>query len=488
MAISLLQILVPKKRPNPKGSSYTSTYNPSTRGNTLSLPSFQQHTQDIFDQRISQNSKQLLQNLFRQDPDVSATVNAYLSLANTIPRFYVYDADNVPDPVGQKDFETMLNSVFIRNDYTDGFRMHKSLTAHCENFRYAILLTGGISGELLFDKNLLPINVRHVNLNEVEWLENEPGVYKPIQKPAQAGGTEINLDIPNFIVKYFRQNPFEAYAQSGFVSAINTIAARQQVVNDLYRIMQRVGYPRIEVKILEEILRKNAPANIKMDENALIEWMNARISEIATGISNLRPDEAYVHMDSVEPKIMNDGGPGKSMDVDSIIKVLNAQNQAALKTMASIIGRGETGVNTATVEARIFSISAQELNFPIADYFSEAFTLAMRMTGYPGHVVCEFDPVEMRPDTELEPQKTMKQSRLLELLDLGIISDDEFHMEMLYRPRPPDSPELSGTGFRAAAKSTIDAGGISPNSDPLGRSVSSSSDKSARSNGVSSNS
>lgn len=486
MALSLVQIFVPKKRPNPKGTAYTSTFNPTQRNTPLGVPALQQHLQDIFDQRVSQNSRELMKNLFRNDPDMSATVNAYLSLANTQPRFYVYDAEGVPDPEGQRQLENLLNSLFIRNDYTTGFQMAKSIAGHCENFRYEILLTGGLGGEMIFDKTLLPVEIRHVNLNEVEWLEPEPGVFKPVQKPAAAGGTEISLDIPNFIVKYFRQNPFEAYPQSGFISAINTIAARMQVVNDLYRIMQRVGYPRIEVTILEEVLRKNAPASIRADENELIRWMNERITEIANGISNLRPDQAYVHMDSIEPKVLNDGGPGKSMDVESIIKVLNAQNQAGMKSMASIIGRGETGVNTATVEARIFSISAQELNVPIADFFSEALTLAMRMGGYPGYVVCEFDPVEMRSETELEAQLTMRQSRLMEALSLGAITDDEFHLWMFFRPRPPSAPMLSGTNFREMGKSPVDAGGISPNSDPLGRSVSSSADKSAKSNGVSS--
>lgn len=65
----------------------------------------------------------------------------------------------------------------------------------------------------------------------------------------------------------------------------------------------------------------------------------------------------------------------------------------------------------------------------------------------------------------------MKQDRLLKDLSRGIISDDEYHMQMYNRPRPDYAPELSGTGFYEAMGSAIDASSISPNSDPLGRSI-----------------
>ena len=483
MAISLPEVVLPRRRANPKGQAYTATFNPSQAGQTLTLPSFTQHMTDLFETRAAQNSRQLLALMFRQDPDVSATVNAFLSIANTTPRIYAYLEDGTPDPQGQLDVQAMLGSLFRRNDYSTGFEMKLSLKEHCENFRYALLLNGGIAAEWIFDRTLLPINLRHVNLNEIEWLEAQPGQYKPIQKPAQAGGVEINLDIPTFMVKYFRQSPFEAYAQSMFLSCINTIAARTQVINDLYRIMQRVGYPRVHVKVIEKTLRDNMPPQFKTDPVRANEWISQRLSEVANGISNLEADQAYVHFDSVEPNIMNEGGPGKSMDVRAVIEVLNAQNQAALKTMASIIGRGQAGVNTASTEARIFSISAQELNQPIAAMLSEGLTLAMRMSGYAGYIEVEFDPVELRPATELEPMLALKESRMTKALSLGLITDDEYHMEMFNRPAPPGVPKLSGTNFENPG-STVDAGSVSPNSDPLGRSVTSGDNAAARSNGV----
>lgn len=480
---ALTQIVLPKRKPNPKGASVTSTFNPSSSQTALAEPDFRAHLKDIFTDRTSQDARQLMTDLLKFDSDASATLHAFLTIANTEPRFYVYDADGVLDREGQKQFNMLRNAVFGRRDYSTGFEFTQSMSSLCENLRYCILWRGAIAAEMLFDKFLVPSDFRIVDASTINWYEKSPGVFKPEQE-SSASNQKILLDVPNFFFKYHRQNPTELYPQSPFVSAINTIAARQQVINDLYRIMQKTGYPRVEVVVLEEVLRKNVPADIKQSEAKINLWMSARLQEIAAGVSDMRPDAAYVHFDAIETKIMNQGGPGKSMDVTAITSVLNAQNQAALKTMASIIGRGESGVNTATVEARIFSMSAQEINVPIADLFTDAFTLALRNLGYPGFVKCVFDDVELRPKTELEPQLTLRQSRLLQNLSLGTMSDDEFHIMMFNRLRPDSSPELSGTGFLDKAQATVDAGSVSPNSDPLGRSLAPAGSEGAKSNSV----
>lgn len=478
----ITQLILPKKKANPAGTAYTSTFNPTATTTVLSAPTFRSHLTDIFTTRVSSDSRALMKDLVKFDPDVSATIHAFLTVANTTPRFYVYDENDVLDQVGQQTLHSLLGNLTRRSDYSTNFDFTKSFREISEDFRYTILLRGAVYAELVFNKFLLPSSIRNVDPVTVEWFETAPGVYKPQQKPPGSSNS-ISLDIPNFFVKNYRQNPNDIYSESMFVSAINTVAARQQVINDLYRIMQKTGYPRIDISVAEEVLRKNLPSTIKPNDAEATFWVNARLQEIAGQISNLGPEDAFVHVDAVTTEIVNQGGPSKSMDVTAVIEVLNAQNQAALKTMATIIGRGTSGVNTASVEARIFSMSAESLNGPIADIFSDMMTLAIRLTGYTGYVVCKFDDVELRPATELEPQKIMQQSRLQNDLSLGLITDDEYHITMYGRPRPDSSPLLSGTGFMQAQAQGVgvDASKISPNSDPLGRSITTPGSKSAKS-------
>lgn len=479
--LSIPEILLPKKRANPKGSSQTNTYT-GQANSVLSSQDYRAHLKDIFTDRVSNDSRALLASLFKYDSDISAAVHAYMTVANTTPRFLVYTQEGVLDREGQKQFQNLIRNLIQKNDYSQGFAFSKSLREIAEDLRYMILLRGGAAVELVFNKLLLPVEVRQVDLATIEWQEPSPAVYKP-EQTSSASNVTVSLDIPNLFVKYYRQNPTEIYTESQFVSSINTIAARQQVINDLYRIMQKTGYPRIEATVVEEVLRKNAPASVQANEIQMAQWIQSKMAEIGATLSDLRPDTVWVHTDSVTSKVFNEKGPGSALDVTSIIDVLNAQNQAALKTVATVIGRGESGVNTASVEARIFSLSAESLNGPVADLFSDAFTLALRLTGYQGYVECRFDPVELRPDTELEPQRVMKQSRLKQDLSDGLITDDEYHLMMYNRPRPDTSPEVSGTKFLNS--SGVDVGTadkVSPNSDPLGRSITPSGSKSAKSN------
>ena len=82
------------------------------------------------------------------------------------------------------------------------------------------------------------------------------------------------------------------------MAAINTIAARQQVINDLYRIMKITGFPRVDVTILEEVVTKAAPSDVKADKDQLRLWLNDRMNEVRNTFTNLRADQALVHFDS----------------------------------------------------------------------------------------------------------------------------------------------------------------------------------------------
>lgn len=480
---SLTNIILPKRKSNPKGTSITDTFNPQQLDQTLSAQDYRSHLRDLFTDRVSNDARELLKDLFKYDSDISATVHAYLTIANTKPNFAVYNADGELDRDGLKSLQQIITGLTHTRDYSQGFQLRYSLAEISEQFRYMLLLRGGIASELVFDKFLLPTEVRHVDLATISWYEKAAGQYKPEQETENSNDA-IDLDVTNFFVKFYRQNPTEIYTESPFVSSINTIAARQQVINDLYRIMQKTGYPRMEVVVVEEVLRKNAPDSVKNEPNKLNQWLTERLTEIANGVSDLRPDAAYVHFDAIEAKIINEGGPSKALNSKDIIDVLDSQNQAALKTMATIIGKGENGVNTASVEARVFSLSADSINVPIAALYSEMFTLTLRLLGFDGYVECWFSPAELRPELELEPQKIMKQSRLLEELSIGIITDDEYHMMAHSRPRPDSAPELSGTNFQQQNKASVDAEGISPNGDSLGRSIAPEGSKSARSKGV----
>lgn len=469
---NMLQIVLGKSGKT-GGSAYTGTYNPQQSDRTLTLPGYQEHLTDIFASRAADDSRTLIKGLLKTDPDMSATVNSYLTLANTAPMILVRDLEGQIDKDATKELHKAIKLLTAQVDYTQGFQFKRSLSSLCEEMRYMILLRGAIGTELILDKTLAPTDLRMVDMSSIRWYEKKPGEYKPVQEiQGGAGGSnEVNLDIPTFFVSFYRRDPTTIYTYSPFVSAINTIAARQQVINDLYRIMQKTGYPRMDVTVVEEVLLKNLPASLKTDVAGTRNWMNARLAEVRGAFEGIRADQAFVHWDSVTPSIINDKAPGVGINIDNVIETLNAQNQAGLKTMSTVIGRGTSGVNTSSVEARIAAMNADELNQPVAETLTKLFSFLLHQTGYQGFAEVTFAKAELRPDLELETMRALKAARLRQDLSDGIITDMEYHLQMHGRLPPDGAPELSGTRFMTPVD-PIDASKASPNDDPMGSSLS----------------
>lgn len=467
--LSALKVLLPK-RSNPKGVSTTTTFNPSNTNNVLTAPTYREHLTDIFSQRTAQDSRDLIKNLFVTDPDMSAAVNAFLTVADTQMIALVKDANGQIDRPGQQMLQQLLTFLTTRTDYTKGFKIVQSIRTVTESLRYMTLRNGGIGTELVVSPEFMPAELRLVDMSKVEWFEKAPAQFTPQQR--DVNGKIISLDIPTFFSTWFRKDPTAIYSTSPFVSAINTIAARQQVINDLYRIMRLTGFPRMEVTVLEDVVLKNAPPEVRTSSLKQTEYLRGQLANIQQTVNSITPDQTFIHFDSITPGMMNEKAAGNTLNIDSVMNALNAQNQAGLRTMATILGRGESGVNTATVEARVFSMSAQALNEPIADLLSQVFTMAIRLQGSQSYVQVKFAPVEMRSDAELETQLLVRAQRLKADLSLGLITDDEYAL-MMYNRLPPDGAEaLSGTNFDGVGAS-VDVTGVSPNRDPLGKSVSS---------------
>lgn len=463
---SLFEIVLPKKKAKTDGQAYTDTYRPGN-ASTLTAPNYMEHIEDLYDNRISQSSKELLKNLFIQDPDCSAAVNAFLTASDTPVLYYAIDANGEVSEEGTKTLEYVINRITRRNDYTLNYQMKSSLTTLREELKYMLLLRGAAGAELVLDKTLQPTAIRNVDMEYVEWLESKNGDYKPVQKTDESG-EEVSLDIPTFFTTFFRRDPTQVYTYSFFTSAVNVIAARQQVINDLYRIMNITGFPRIDITVMEEVIKKNVPADMQNNADKYRQFVNGIVQSVANSFSTVKPQQPLSHTDAISVKMLNDKNPGGSLQIAEVIDTLNAQNQAAMKVVSAVLGRGSAGVNTASVEAKVFADNASELNKPIDYMLSELFTLAIRLLGFEGAAIVQSQEVELRPKLELENQLTMKQARLLEQLSLGIISDIQFHMEMWNKVPTGNYAKLSGTNFQSTKINTSDT---SSNTDPLGRSL-----------------
>lgn len=482
----LAAILLPKGKGKAGGTAFPASFNP--RQEILTAPLYRDHLTDLYNSRTANDSRTLLNDLVNQDPDVSAAVHSYLTISESSkPVIAAYGPNGDLDSAGILQAQRILDNITTTNDYTLGYASKPNLLELCNEIRYWILLRGMVGGELVLDKAYLPAEIRLIDTSTIVWNEKTMGQVTPKQKPVGANDL-IDLNIPTFFTSKYHQNPNSMYTYSPFVSAINTVAARQDIINELYRIMQVVGYPRLDVSVLEEVILANVPAVMKTDPSKTRTFVETEIGKIRSTLAGMTARDAFVHSDAVKAEIINDKNPSAGLQIEKVIDVLDNQNQAALKVMPAVVGRGSGAGQVASVEARLFALSADALNGCVAAFLSKIITLASRLSGYAGTVEIYFPPIELRPQLELEPQLTMRRSRLTQDLSLGLISDDEYHLEMHGRPAPASAPKLSGTGFLEQQKVTIDAANVTPNADPMGKSLAPGGSKDAKGNAVASGS
>lgn len=475
------------------GVATTPNYNAQQSQQVISTPDTNDHLRDLLNERVSEEDNVLIAKLMVFDPDVSAAVSAYLTVSNTEMRYLVKTPQGLLDPQGIVQINQILTQLSYVPDYSIGFSMPRSLKFRNEQLRYMLLKRGSISLEMILDQKFGLLDVRNIDTNSLEWFEKKKGYLTPSQKQ---GNDTVDLNIPTFFYAAHRQDPSNIYSKSNFISVINTVYARLQIIGDLYDIMQIQGYPRMTVKLLESTIVNGMSEVDKKDTKKRNEFVNSIMNQVTAKFGTIKPNQPVVHTDSMELGSLNNtaGGAGAAVDVSPVIDVLNAQNQAALKSVATVLGRGADGVNTASVEAQIFSMQAAELNQPLAEVWSQLLTFALRLTGSQNYVEVYFDKPEMRPPNELEPAYVQRQARLQKDLSLGIISDDEYHLAMYNRPKPPDAPELSGTNFLDKKTQTEVSGSDAENAksntpqkdqpDSRQRAQTKKSDASAKSNAV----
>jgi hypothetical protein len=112
---------------------------------------------------------------------------------------------------------------------------------------------------------------------------------------------------------------------------------------------------------------------------------------------------------------------------------------------------GTSGAGSA--ESLLFLKQAESLRLSINELYSRALTVAIRLLGHDGYVEFKYAAPNLKPKDELEAFKAMEQSRVLELLSIGYLTDEEACIQLTGHLPPPGAPKLSGTMFKGGGTS-----------------------------------
>jgi hypothetical protein len=305
-----------------------------------------------------------------------------------------------------------------------------------------------------------------VPVETITFKSRGDGTKYPVQ---QLTGDEIKLDTPTFWIADSHKDASRVYALPMLQSSLNTTFYYDEFVEDMRRSLRRSGHSRLVVTLNSEKVVAAAPQEVRQDQDKLKQWLELTREQVETVVKALEPDDALVAYDSVETDTVS--AAGEKADYRELLQTLSGLLATSLKTHPSILGLRLTGSQSlSNTESLVFLKVAAALQVPVQSILSRALTLACRLYGTDVYVKVEFNPINLRPEDELEAFKTMRQARILEQLSLGFIDDDEAARQLGTWPRPAGAPPLMGTMFHQGS-SQNKAQNASPNEDPMGRSL-----------------
>jgi hypothetical protein len=404
---------------------------------------------DILQLRYGASTNVTLRDLAAASPDLSAALAANLRLG--ITESYIlkcWNPDGSFNADGTRLAYQLLQRMDLVPDYTQGFNQVNSLLATSESLAKDLLTYGGMAMELVLDKSRLP--TRFVPLSSSQIVFFPDPASKGVVPKQLIAGSYIDLDLPTFFWVSIDQDLLSAYPTSPFEAAIQPVIADSEFTNDMRRVVKRAAYPRLDVEVDEELLRQSIPPDVLSDTDKLTAYRNTVTQTIADVINGLAPEDALVHYSFVKVKYV-DGGTTPVQDVfKGVQDLINAKLSTGAKTLPSVLGHGSGSQNVASSETLLAMKTADGMvRRKLNEMYSKAFTLAVRLFGLDVSVEFTYRPINLRPTIEVEAFEAMRQSRILEQLSFGLISDEEACLELTGNLPPAGMTPLSGTMFSA---------------------------------------
>lgn len=409
-----------------------------------------------------------LRELGNVDGTVSNAIFSFVEVANSGYTLSAYDpATHQLSPEGGQIAQSVLASMDTLFDYSKGYADKRSIPGVVETSLKEVVITGAAVHELVLNKFRMPDRINIVPYETITFVSRGDGSKYPRQ--ISSSGSNIELDYPTVFISELHKHANKVYASSMLSAALNNTFMFSEFIEDLRRAVRRSGHSRTVLTLNAEKIQNLAPPEVAADGKELRNWMESIRSEVETNLQGLNPEDALVMFDTAEVEVLN--SERDKADYVPLLNAMSGQLATSLKSSPSILGLRLSGSQSlSNTESLVFLKIAKGIQRPVEENLSRLLTLAVRLYGSDTYVKFKFNPINLRPEDELEAFKTMKQQRIFGLLSEGFITDDEAAAILGTGPRAPGAPQLSGTGFARGGKS-IDASNASPNNDPQGRAL-----------------
>ncbi len=266
------------------------------------------------------------------------------------------------------------------------------------------------------------------------YFQSKEGRIIPCQLQTAPGTGYVELDYPSIFYQPLDPDVDDPYGSPPLASLIQIVVFQIQFMNDLMAAVHRVGYPRMTGTLVEEAFSEQLPEATKQDPEKYQQAADTYLNYVKDTLRNLNPDDYLVGWDTLKMDILGKGGT-QTIKVDAILKVIEQSLAASLKTLLTILGRGEnTSKESYAAELKLYSRGIESVQKVVENLLERALTMALNLEGVRGWVDVSFTPVDLRSELQVVAEKQTRQDIIITARMRGAMSDYEemkAHREVL---------------------------------------------------------
>jgi len=260
-------------------------------------------------------------------------------------------------------------------------------------------------------------------------------------------GNFISLeDFPT--VQYIPIDPLPAkpFGRPMMTPAVNLALFTLGLLNDLKRVIQQQGYPRLDIEVILEKLMEAMPEGIEDDPEKFRQWAEEIVSEVEDAYSNLLPDDAYIHTDVIRVNRPVGTVDSSSLGaVDGIMRALDRMIVRALKTMPLLFGIVEgSSESYANRQWEIHMAGIRTLQKTLEETLETLFEYALQAQGIVADVTLTFEQLRASERLRLAQAFQMEINNQRSLYEFGIVSLDRASDELIGAPADQAEPRIMG--------------------------------------------
>lgn len=412
----------------------------------------------------------VLQHLAKYNADISYAVDNLVQLGSTQHKI------DFGDDVSDEDAKKMSNHI---KAVSKNWYANSDVNGLVRDLLTQAVVSGAISGEIVPNSKLKGVQyVTMVNPSRIRFVYDlKDGQYHPYQvinslfatatellsgNASTLGLHQLNQVTYKYIaVRRFSENP---YAIPSFLSAIESTIIERDMMNNFASVIKRMGL----LGFLHVLLTPPQRAVGETDEQYQSKC-NSYIQKVIPEVDKSM-NKGYVvgfkgsHEFQMESVAQNVGGVKELHDINTIIKM------AGLKQDPSMLGKNFTTTETLG-RVLLTKLSTQVVHFQqvVAAFLSDMYELELRLAGF------KFSSIEVKFDAPLlgdaakdETTRKTKIENLKQLYNDGIISLQQYALEMGYDKPDQEEPRVSGVPITTSTPPKKSNGDTAPTDNAQG--------------------